>query len=85
MRKEPSGMDLTRDKEGMKEMELARLGSLLEKLQHLRSSVCLLYRTHKCGYCMQLNMEAVLLYTGKQRGGAYGAQLGQEDSFSSSR
>lgn len=78
-------MDLTRDEEGMKEMEMARLGSLLEKLQHPRSSVCLLYRAQRCGYCMQLNKEAVLLYTGKQRGGAYGAQLGQEESFSTSK
>lgn len=79
-------MDLTRDEEGMKEkLELAKLGFLLEKLQYPRSSVCLLCRANRCGYCLQLNKEAVLLYTDKQRGGAYGAQLGQEERFSSSQ
>lgn len=52
MRKEPSALDLTRDEEGMKEkLELARLGSHLEKPQHSRSSVCLLYRANRCSYC----------------------------------
>lgn len=55
-------MDLTRDEEEMKEtLELARPGSLLEKLQHPRSPECFLYRAHRCGYCTQLNKEAVLL------------------------
>lgn len=48
--------------------QAGELGFLMEKPQGPRHSVCLLYRVEKrCCYCIQLNNEAGLLHTNKQR------------------
>lgn len=63
-----------------RKLGLGNLSSQVEKPQHPRSSVFIIYR--EWGYCIQLNKETGLLHTDKQGGMVYGIQLEQRDKFS---